>query len=276
MLTSLCVFTPQLDTKFERFAARFRRNKTELYYRQVGALKIKCIDYTKYIKDINWQKLDKIIGAQRNRLLCQKDLVLPNNLGYKRFDDSEYKLRLCKNLGISLVSKASKKVRVGIVDDDAIHTAFVKYILKYTDDVVVVTKNDQVYKVVADNLLEELGAPITISRSYHSLENCELIIALSPIKQTICTDNKALILSEVKPSFSVDCVLIYDYVIDLPKQFVPLCPENIDKTYFAAALYSVYNVYQLGSVVPKACISENGVHTASSLQTLLININTKT
>lgn len=276
MLTILSVETPQPSTKLDKILYKLRKDKIETYYRSLGLVKLKCVDYTLYSKQINYKKLDKVIGAQRNRLICNKEVVLPKHLGYKRFENSEYKERLCKNLCIELVSKINKNIKVGVIDFDATHTQLVKYLTKYTDCVTVVTKQIEIYKEVADNLLEETGAPIYISKGNKSLTRCELVVALSGDFENVCLQQSAILLCIQKPESDVHCLCIYDYIVELPKQVDALCPEDMDKTYFASALYSMCNVYQLGSAVPRQCQSDIGLHTVDSLMILIENMNTKT
>lgn len=276
MLTSLNILQPQFKSELKRKFSRLRKDKIEVYYRQAGNLKTKCIEYTQYGSKVNWQKLDKLIGAQRNRLLCNKNIELPANLGYKYFDDSEYKTRLCTNLSIKLVADLNFDVSVGIIDTKASHTALPSYLIKHTDNIVVLTEKEDVYKDVADNLLEETGAPLRIVKNIKSLELCDLIVDLSGLNDLGAIGNDALVLSCGNSYKNCGAVVVSDYMIELPSPFSSLCPEYINSTYFAGALYSVMNVYQLGSLIPQNVVSKNDVLSSKMLREMLNNMRVKT
>lgn len=277
MLTSLYIYSKPHRTKLGEFLSKLRCDRIDTYYRQKGPIKVRCVEYIQYSKNINWKKIDKIVLAQRNHLLCSKDVILNESMGYKRFDDSEYKERLCTNLGITLTSEISQKnISVGIIDKKGMFSSLVECILKYTDNVVVVTDNIDFYTQVAENLIEETGAPLRLSQSQKSLCECKLIIAPSKVTSFEGISSKSLLLTAHIPQVDLPCAYVYDYAIDFPKPLLPLCPTGLDKTYFASALYSLADIYQLGSIVPRLSVSRDGAHTTMSLLTLLQNINTKT
>lgn len=277
MLTSLSVYTQTHNTRLGKLLSKIRRDSIEIYYTHKGDVKIKCIDYVQRTNNINWKKLDKIIGAQRSCLLCSKDVALNQSLQYKRFDDSEYKERLCTNMGITLANQLSKdNISVGIIDKTGAFSTLPQCILKYTDNVIVVTENIDFYTRISENLIEETGAVVRLSQSQKSLCDCKLIIAPHKVTSNEGITQNSLLLTAHKPDIFLPCVCVYDYVIDFPKHLLQLCPNGMDKTYFASALYSLLNIYQLGALVPRLNISCDGAHTAMSLKTLLLNIGTKT
>lgn len=273
MLTSLYIETPQYKSKWMRFLSRFMFDTMVVDVKQADDIKVKCIEYTNRSGKVNFSKIDKEIGAQRNRLLCKKGTELPKNRGYKRFESSEYKERLCTNLAISLLSSLSElNLSVGLIDTDARFVTLPKYLLKYTDSVVVVTKQTEEYKEVNESLLHEIGAPIRLSKSYNSLYNCDMIVAPKLITESVNTKNDALILTAKKPDAQCGATVIYDYHVELDEKYRSIIPKGLSSTYFASALYTLLREYELGSYLPSLCISENKVHTVPSLKVLVENI----
>ena len=275
MLTTLNIQQVRYNTRFSRFIGRLKKDKIEVSYRQLGSIKVKCVDYTQNSQRVNWDKLDKIIRAQRNRLLCKKYLCLPASIGYKRYDDNEYKIRLCTNLGVKLVALCDNNISVGIIDLKAEHTALVAHVLRYTDSVTVVTDRDDIYKDVADNILEESGAPIRISKSQKSIYNCELIFDLSASVNISSLRADALVLGIKEYESESNCTVIFDYKATLEKPFDSLCPPYLDETYFASALYSLHNVYQLGALIPHTCVCANVEYSTETLAEKLNNMGAK-
>lgn len=276
MLTSLYIKTPQYDSKFRKFLGRFMFDTMVVQVKRVDNIRVKCIEYTNRSGKVNYSKIDKEIGAQRNRLLCSKSIELPKSGGYKRFESGEYKERLCTNLGISLLSSLSDmNLSVGLIDVDAQFTTLPKYLLKYTDSVVVVTEETDIYKEVNESLLHDIGAPIRLSKSYSSLYNCDIIIAPKGLCESVNTKNGAVILTTKKPKIECCATVVYDYHVELDEKYSDVIPKGVSSTYFASALYTLLKEYKLGSYLPSLCISENKVHTVRSLKVLVENIHTK-
>ncbi len=277
MLTSLYISTPQYNNKASALFSRLLPDKISVEIKEAKDIRIKCIEYINRRNKVNFDKIDKLVGAQRNRLLCAKGTQLPKERGYKRFECLEYKQRLCTNLGIRLLSMLEdKKLSVGLVDDDASFTMLPKYLLKYTDNVVVVSSESEVYREVSENLLNDIGAPIRLSRSLNSLFGCDLIIAPKPISENVSVKDNAVILTTEKPDLNPCSTVIYDYNVELSDEFSDIKPKGLSKTYLASALYTLSHMYKLGSKVPSLCISENKVHTPLSLKVLLENKCDKT
>ncbi len=277
MLTSLYIETPQYKSKFSKFFSRLMFDTMRVEIISAGDINVKCIEYINRRGKVNFAKIDKEVGAQRNRLLCKATLKLPKDLGYRRFYSSEFKARLCTNLAISLLSSLrDSNLSVGLIDTHASFTTLPKYLLKYTDSVVVVTEESDIYREVNESLLNDIGAPIRISKSVNSLYNCHLVIAPEPLKDIIATKAKALILTTQKPKFAADSTVIYDYHLELSDELKSVKPKGISETYFAGALYTLLRVYSLGSKLPDLCVGENKVHTPKSLKVILENIHDKT
>lgn len=276
MLTSLYIKEPQYNSKFKKFLRMLMIDSMSVEIKRLDDIKVKCVEYTNRSGSINWRKIDKEIGAQRNRLLCSKDIELPKKCGYRRFCSNEYKERLCTNLAISLLSSLNKlNLSVGLIDIDARYTTLPKYLLKYTDSVVVVSEQTGIYKEINEDLLCEIGAPLRLSKSLNSLYDCDLIIAPKPIGESISISKQSLILTTKKTKVNTDATIIYDYRIEIDEKYSKIMPNGIEKTYFASALYSLLKIYTLGSAVPSLCISKNKIHTLPSLKALLQNVSTK-
>lgn len=276
MLTALHIENTEYKNSFSRFMGRLRRNRIKVEVKTVGRLSLKCVEYKCYSSHINWRLLDKKIGAQRNRLLCSSELCLPHDLHYKRFENDEYKHRLCTNTAISLLSRVRDlPLKVGLVDMDASFTVLPFYLLKYADNLCVVTSHYDEYNQLADTLLEETGVPLRLSKSTTALCDCDLIIAPKGMSYQNTLKHNAVILSD-RCEKDVPYTVISDYKIKLPQKLCDICPLWLDHTCFASALYIVERVYQLGSLLPALCVGNTQVHTLQSLCVALRNLCDKT
>lgn len=277
MLTSLYINNKEYNGGLQKLFGRLRGDKIKVEVRQAGNIELKCVEYINRSDKVNFKKLDKLIGAQRNRLLCSPDTKLPKSQGFRRFKSYDYTRRLCTNTAITLLSSLKgADISVGLLDIDASFAALPQYLLKYTDTVVVVTNEYDIYSEVAENILGDTGAPLRLSKTVRSLELCDLIIAPKGLTHDINPKPDAVVLTDSKPLKNMDCSVIYGYDISLPEKLETLCPDSLDKTYFAGALYTMGRVHQLGAVVPQFLKSKDDIHTVSSLIKLLYKTISKT
>lgn len=274
MLTSLCINKPQHSSLAASLLSRLKRDKISVRIKESANIRIKEIAYTSRHKSINWKRLDRYVGAQRNHLLCTADVKLPDNIGYRRFKNNELYTRLCTNLALCIIKSLSKQgeVSVGLYDDQAIHTQLCEYILKYTDSLVIKTQALDVYSQTARSVLGDTGAVLRFSKGDTSLSTSSLVIAPDPIQKPICVSENAVVLTTSKPLINQAGRVIYGYNIKLPDRYKKAMPECLDETYFASALYAVGHEYNLGSLVPWLCYDDTGAHTVNSLCKMLVNM----
>ena len=277
MLTSLYINNKKYKGKLKKLCGRLKGDKIKVEIRQAMDIELKCVEYINRSGKVNYKKLDKVIGAQRNRVLCPSDTELPKKLGYKRFESGDFTRRLCTNTAITLLSSLKgASISVGLLDCDASYLALPQYLLKYTDTVVVVTNEYDIYSEVAQDILCELGAPLRLSKTVRSLELCDLIIAPKGLTPDINPKPDAVVLTDKKPQKHMDCSVIYGYDITLSKELEAECPDYLDETYFAGALYTMGRKHELGAVVPQFLKCEDKIHTISSLINLLYKSIAKT
>lgn len=277
MLTSLHIETPQYSSKFTEFLSKLRGDTLKVDVVNADFVEIKRVSYICRTGRINYKKLDKVVGTQRNRLICSEKVKLDANFGYKRFENSEYRRRLCTNLAIKLLEITDdNELSVGIVDMDASATLLPKYLLKFLSSITVVTDRLDVYTEVAQQVLGDIGAPIVVTKSKDVLRNCDLVIAPYGIDSSYAIKSGAVVLTDTEDKNLDDCILVYDYSINLSDSLVDVCPKCVDYTYFAAALYTMGRVYTLGSKVPSLCMTRARVHTIYSLKKQLIKSKLKT
>lgn len=271
MITALNIVKPSRKTFFSKTVPFVRGNKIKVDHLYSDFVAIKSITYTQNRKKANWNTIDKFVKAQRNHILCNEDIPLPKELGYKRFLSFDLNARLCTNLALYLLKYISKSedITVGIVDDNALYEEFVYSIVNFTDKVCVVTKNYGAYVSLSNRLLDEKGAVIFITKNLSRLKDCDLIVAPELIKTPIQSKDSALILTAQKPKVTMNATTVYKYCFDLPADIKSAKPEYLDDMYFASALYSLSRVYKLGSIVPRILYSDNTVHTVSSLSNIL-------
>ena len=270
MLTALHIKKKDHKNALARFFYSFLPDKIKVETKTADKVSLRSITYISHKDRVNFSKIDALVKAQRNRLLCSEKVHLPEHLGYKRFCDIDYKKRLCTNLALELLRECkSANLKVGLVDIDGDYSLYPKYLLKYCDNLSIVTHDIKHYSGVCEELLSETGVSVVLSRRFDVLKTCNLVVAVSKMDFSVKLSDTALLLCVEKPSYKTSYTTIFDYSVNMPNHLTNLCTEGLSDTYIMSALYSLCALYELGVYVPSLCVSQNCVHTLSSLKNMI-------
>ncbi len=235
-------------------------------------VKITHLEYINRRGKINWNKIGKYSREDRGGLLYSGKLPLPDNAGIKLFEPVELRQRLCSNMALSaleIMKDVPKKLRVGLYDPEGEFADLPEHFLKFTDNLIVVTKNYRVYSEQADRLLFEKGAVLSVSPHVSLLSTCGLIVSPSPLDISFTPMSSAVVLTCHKPSVSLACRVYYKYSFRLENSLEKLKPQDLDTEVFAGGLYSLCGMYALGSLIPLVCTGDTDTQTALSLRRYL-------
>ena len=250
----------------------FRRNRIRVEHRYCDAAQLKCVTYEHYRGRINWSAIDRFIKAQRNRVLCDPDLPLPKESGYRRYVSHELERRMCENAALYLLRAGGMKgVKTVLIDNAGDSVALTGDLADYCDPVYVVTQATEIYAAQAEYLLSEKGAALRICRENACLHDADLIIAPEKLTDTLCCPGDALILTSQPPEKPQNCTAVWEYFFDLPQKYRELCPGFLREMYFASALYAMAGVRELGAELFTRCGDGTTLHTRHSLEKLLKN-----
>ena len=243
-----------------------RRNRIRVEHRYCDAAALKCVTYEHYRGKVNWQAIDRFVKAQRNRVLCPPDMILPADSGYKRYVSHELSRRMCENAALYLLRTAQcRGVKAVLVDPSGDSVGMTGYLAEYCDPVYAVSDAVDLYEAQAEYLLNEMGAALRVCRGKDCLYNADLIIAPQQLTEALPCPSNALILTGEKPAVPQNATAVYEYFIDLPSKLQQLCPPFLREMYFASALYATAQVRALGSEVFSRCGDGNILHTRMSL-----------
>lgn len=270
MLTALHIKKKDHKNALAKFFYSLLPDRINVEIKSAEKVNLRTITYISHRDRVNFSKIDALVKAQRNRLLCDENTFLPEHLGYKRFCDIEYKKRLCTNLALELLRECKNaSLRVGLVDIDGDFSLYPKFLLKYCDSLSIVTHDTKHYRNVCEELLYDTGVSVVLSRSFDVLKNCDLVIAVSKMDFSVKLSETAILLCVEKPRYKTTFTTIFDYSVNMPEGLKNLCTENLSDTYIMSALYSLCALYELGAYVPNLCVSQNCVHTLSSLKNMM-------
>lgn len=246
------------------------RNRIRVEHRYCADASVKCVTYEHHRGKIGWTTIDRFVKAQRNRVLCPKELDLPRDSGYKRFDNPALNRRMCENAAIYLLRASGLHgLKVVMIDEVGDSAGLCESLTGYCDMLYILTDATELYAAQADYLLNEKGAVLRVSRDAGCLRGADLIIAPAKLTKSLPCRSGALILTGEKPSAPQNCTAVYEYFFDLPSKYRELCPPFLDEMYFASALFAAAGVRELGSEIFTRCGDGATLHTRMSLTQLL-------
>ena len=216
-----------------------------------------------------------VVQVKRARGVYLKQITYISYGRKPRFENSDFTARLCTNLAICLLSMCdfAEKLKIGIYDPDGRDSEFLKYVMKYSSDVTVVTNSPDVYYDENELIMENMGACATVTKRTEELELCQLIIAPRTIENTFSSNDKTLILTNGRPKAEVLGEIYYKYYFKMPNGFDRIKLQEIETEYFCSALYSLGRQYSLGSIVPTMCSNFSTSQTVKSLYAQFEKIN---
>lgn len=236
-----------------------------------GKVLVHHINYINRTGKVNWKKIEKVTGTSAP-VLYSGDIAPPEDIRINFFEDRELSKRLCGNMALSVLSmmdSVPKNLRIGLYDARGEYWDLAEAILRFTDNLIVVSKNFPLYRDVAERIMEESGAVLCVNPDVKCLSACMLIIAPDAVDFSFTPVTKAVVLSGARPKVPVSCQSFYGYTFSLDRDFSRLKPEGISTELFAAGLYSLCGFYELGSLVPLVCSGDSGAHTTLSLRRYL-------
>lgn len=250
---------------------------TEL--KSAEGIDVKHIKYIHRRGRIHWDKIIKLAGDESERLLTPESLVLPKESGLRRFECHELKARFCLNTAIGvlkLLKDFKGNIKVAVFDPDGTVADSADVLLRHTNNLTAVTRMTEIYGAVAERILNESGAVLSISKRLKSLSTAQLIVAPHRLMVQLPVEKNAVILSSANPGVSQRCGVYYRYFFSLSEELLKLLPQGFDAEYLASALYTLKGRFDLGSIMPQAIKGEGLVHTLVSLSKYLMNISSNT
>lgn len=273
MLTAFSVKLLPKSAGIKGIANRLRRDKVEVHIARARGVTLKHITYISSSGEVRLEKTDAAVGEQRDRLLCSDKLIFPHRSGYKRFCSQRFSARLCTNMALSVLMRCqnSAALRVGIYDPTGENADFLLSALLYSSDVVAVTGCTEVYREVAAQAMEELGASALVTFRKEELARCHLIVAPDTVREPLPIRQDSILLSTACPEADLQGKIYYKYGFRMPNGFDSIKPDELDEEYFCSALYTLGSQYELGSIVPLSAKGREEKCTVKSLADCLDN-----
>lgn len=267
MLTALTIKIAEKEKGIRGLLGRLKRDNAIIDVDRARGVYFKHITYVSYGKKLHLERLEKVLGDSRTRILCDEKTEFPEKSGMKRFYNTDFSARLCTNFVLNLLKECefAEKIKVGVYDTDGTNIDFLPYLMRYASDVTVVTNSAESYHEALEKIMEEMGACAVVTHSTDELKSCDIVIAPQNITESFSVRDEALVFTVGKPKSETGGQLYYKYCFKMPNGFDRIKPEELDAEYFCSALYTLGRQYQLGSIVPQLCVNDNTSQTVKSL-----------
>ncbi len=268
MLTALTIDNQLQDKWYRKLFDRIRGNSLKVEIKSARGVTLRHIIYTNRNGRINWMKISSVIGSRRNNIICDENISLPSELGFRRFENTEFSIRLATNMGVYILSQLDKtadKIKVGFFDIRGDSTDCISSIIRYTSNVVIVTDNLTAFNLELRRIYEETGASIQATGNRIQLMDCDLVIAPMEIQELLPLSGNTIVLTGFAPTVCLPGLVYYSYYFRMPNKFDGIKPKEIPEEYFAGALYTGARQYQLGSIVPTVCSNYSSSQTSISI-----------
>lgn len=276
MLTALTVKNEKAEKWYERLLNKIRGNSIDVDIKSARGVALRHITYINRNGSVNWFAIENEIGDSRDRILCDESVLLPENMGFTRFENTVFKARLSCNLGLYVLSKISGEapgIKAALYDVKGICCDYLKSFFNYAGDgdgggfgeLCVITDNRGAYEKAAAEIMDESGAAVFISDRRDNLFDCALIIAPERIEESLPVSGGAIVLTGFAPTVCTPGLVYFDYHFRMPNMFDRIKPESLSCEYFAGALFSKGRQYELGSIVPTTCSNLTSSQTPRSI-----------
>lgn len=270
MLTVLTI--KDYSDKRSRFSV-FRRDKTNLEVVEYNGIQLVHIIYYKYGKKVNWSKISELAGNERNNILCNANIIIPKDCEIKRYSTNSLKERIAENTAIEVIKRCSEdfnSLKIGLYDPDGENTELVSTLIKYTDNITVVTNATEDYYQVYKQIITNTGAVLVLKRNSSALKNSNIIIAPKKIKEQLPLSDNTVVFTATKPAVCHNGRVFYSYVVALNESYKEIKPHSLSDEYFAQALYDKGRQHRLGTVLPILCISDGMNSTIDEISKYII------
>lgn len=232
------------------------------YTDKATGLNLIHITYTQKFGSVRFDRIKRFAKISFIDTVCDKNLRLPQKLGFTRFFDNKLMNRYAVSFALLTLEQAKinpHKIRLCLYDPYGLYVSYVQQLLQYSSVLKIYTKQDELYLSESSKAYAYCGVSPIICDSIQALAPCDILIAPYKIKQPVPTDKRTVIFTSGQPSSPVNGIIFDSYIAKLPSALKKIKPAELDDTYFMSALYSAGGLDWLGSTAPDQCINSGNI-----------------
>lgn len=255
MFTILNIQEKTCKNIFEKIKFLFQKNvfiKSKLD--SIQSVYVHNINFIKISDKIDWNKISKMIGRESKFILCSKDLIIPADLNFKRFEPESYYEELCILFALEVLKKLDIRTsdfNIALYDPLGEYSSVLDELIKYASGIHVITDNEYHYEKEASRIMEEYGANVLINKELHN-KSYNLVLALHPIDRQIETNRFSVILASRPYIYPVKGIIYdkYKFSKDIDFKRFLTYENDMDQEYIAAALYELEQKEDILNIIP--------------------------
>ena len=207
---------------------------------------------------VNWKKVNKLFKNGPVDVLCSKDIEIPENLNFKKFQSTKYRKRLCINAALETLKLSNinaNDVKILLIDKDGQYAKEVHKFIKYSNQVGVLTDNRELYEKEESNIMSQYGASLFITENVNFISKYNFIVCPEILEDLIPLKKESIFFTSGESEFLNGKNVFFDYEVKVPKIYYKFKPEEISCLDFLEAIFYEYEFKDLKSAVPMKCKS---------------------
>ena len=189
---------------------------------------------------VDWATVENICGSYCNRVLMPENTILPKKCKIKKPALPNFEAEVIAKTACKIIAGTSMplyKRTIGIVDFDAEYGYLLKKLLAYFSNARVVTNNAGGYEKYAEQMMEELGASVTVFDDLAALDGSALVISPAPVKTSRALNFNCPVITGGDFICGGKADIISSLRVCPAEELTEKCPPGIDLHIFAGALY---------------------------------------
>jgi len=202
-----------------------------------------CFDPGKTGPD--WEKIRRLAEEYAPFVLAPEGLAPPEDSGLRVYNPtSGFRRQVLLHTTCEMIALTKMPMYrrvLGLIDTDGDWADQLYPLLRHYTSVKVVTKNLSRYRFAADQMMEELGAPVLVGEQLSSLSDCVLVVAPGDFSSREDFRLPCPVLTGGVCELRYRPLLVEKPEVGLPR-FAGPPPPGIPEHLFAAALYELCDV----------------------------------
>lgn len=232
------------------------------YTDKATGLNLIHITYTQKFGSVRFDRIKRFAKISFIDTVCNKNLRLPQKLGFTRFFDNKLMNRYTVSFALLTLKQAKinpHKIKICLYDPYGLYVSCMQQLLQYSSVLKIYTKQEQLYLSESSKAYTQCGVSPIICDSIQVLAPCDVLIAPYKIKQPVPTGKKTVIFTSEQPASPLSGIIFDSYIAKLPEALKKIKPAELDDTYFMSALYSAGGLDWLAGTVPDRCINGGNI-----------------
>lgn len=261
MMNVLIVKNEIKPSFFNIIKSLFSKNEIVLKTAYFSNIKINYIIVNQKKMSIPWTKVKSFMNDDTRNIICEKSLVLPDELGFSRSDDKPFNEVLCINSAkyvIQNLNSIPEKLKIALYDPFCEYYHILEDIIMFSRHIKIITNNVNDYLKNISSLTDTYGVSIPISNKLSWISPCNILIA-PKINSKFYVSSNTLTFTTGNQASGLNGIIFNNYKLNVSSDISNLIPKEIPVESFIAALYNTKKFSKLNLIIPDCCLSNSKI-----------------